>query len=721
VAKLAPAGNALVYSTYLGGSGGYEEDGKIALDGAGSAYLTGLTNSTSFPTESPYQATLKGIYNAFVTKLLCNTMTKSQGDNQSAAVGEAFAENLQVTIADSSGNPAPDVTVTFTAPSTGASGKVAGGVNTAVTNASGVATAATFTANTTLGSYQVTASAPGASSVAFSLTNTARSPSSIAATGGTPQSANTDVQFATQLQATVTDSDGNPVTGATVTFSAPASGPSATFPSPTAITNSSGVASMTVTANATAGGPYTVTASVAGVATPATFSLTNTPRPPSTVSVSPSSGFGTSQTFTFVASDPNGAAYLNDVYMRFNQTPAATNGCEVRYYAPTGLLYLLSDNGGSWGTGAKPGGTGTLSNSQCTVNMSTSTVTPSGDMLTVMVNLSFSSSFDGGKQIWEYAQNRGGRYAGWNDMGTWMVGSSAEAAPSTGTVSPSSGFGTAQQFTLVASDPNGAGDLAHVYMLLNRALSALNGCEVNYYASTGLLYLLSDNGSSWRTGAEPGVTGTLSNSQCTVNLGTSTVTPGGNTLTIVLSLSFSAGFDGGKQIWEYAQDWSGEHAGWTDVGTWMVGSSAEAAPSVGVLTAPSGGSGMGGQFQFAFSDPNGSGDIARAEMLFNAKLSAVNSCEVAYVASSGLLYLLSDNAASWVGSVQPGGSGTVQNSQCTLVAAVSTVSGSGNNLTITLNLTFSMAFGGSNDIWGYVQDGFGEHAGWTEVGTWTVL
>ncbi len=67
--KLTPAGNALVYSTYLGGSG--ENSGRgIAVDGAGSAYVTGNTNSTNFPTQSPYQATFQGgNTDAFVTKL----------------------------------------------------------------------------------------------------------------------------------------------------------------------------------------------------------------------------------------------------------------------------------------------------------------------------------------------------------------------------------------------------------------------------------------------------------------------------------------------------------------------------------------------------------------------------------------------------------------------------------------------------------------------------
>ena len=69
VAKLTPTGNALVYSTYLGGSGGNESGLGIAVDGAGSAYVTGFTWSTNFPTQSSYQGTLHGDQDAFVTKL----------------------------------------------------------------------------------------------------------------------------------------------------------------------------------------------------------------------------------------------------------------------------------------------------------------------------------------------------------------------------------------------------------------------------------------------------------------------------------------------------------------------------------------------------------------------------------------------------------------------------------------------------------------------------
>ena len=68
VTKLTPAGNGLVYSTYLGGSD-YDRGNGIAVDGVGSAYVTGDTSSTNFPTQSAYQAALRGNRNAFVTKL----------------------------------------------------------------------------------------------------------------------------------------------------------------------------------------------------------------------------------------------------------------------------------------------------------------------------------------------------------------------------------------------------------------------------------------------------------------------------------------------------------------------------------------------------------------------------------------------------------------------------------------------------------------------------
>ncbi|MDX6290259.1 MAG: hypothetical protein QOH42_2058 [Blastocatellia bacterium] len=66
VTKLNSAGNALVYSTYLGGIANDVANG-IAVDSSG-AYVVGNTSSSDFPTANPFQPSRKGT-DAFITKI----------------------------------------------------------------------------------------------------------------------------------------------------------------------------------------------------------------------------------------------------------------------------------------------------------------------------------------------------------------------------------------------------------------------------------------------------------------------------------------------------------------------------------------------------------------------------------------------------------------------------------------------------------------------------
>jgi Beta-propeller repeat len=68
ITELNSSGSALVYSTFLGGSGD-DGAGGVAIDGAGNAYVTGQTFSTNFPVQNAFQQTLKGQANGFVSKL----------------------------------------------------------------------------------------------------------------------------------------------------------------------------------------------------------------------------------------------------------------------------------------------------------------------------------------------------------------------------------------------------------------------------------------------------------------------------------------------------------------------------------------------------------------------------------------------------------------------------------------------------------------------------
>ena len=100
----------------------------------------------------------------------------------------------------------------------------------------------------------------------------------ITATGGDGQSATVSTAFASNLQVTVLDASGSPVSGVTVTFTnlGVAVGPSGTPGSATAVTNASGVASVSYTANALPGKHF-VMAKATGVPGFALFTLTNNP------------------------------------------------------------------------------------------------------------------------------------------------------------------------------------------------------------------------------------------------------------------------------------------------------------------------------------------------------------------------------------------------------------------------------------------------------------
>lgn len=67
-AKLNPTATGMTYATYLGGSG-TDEGKSIAVDGSGNAYVTGIARSTNFPLQNPMKSTLSGTQDAFVTKV----------------------------------------------------------------------------------------------------------------------------------------------------------------------------------------------------------------------------------------------------------------------------------------------------------------------------------------------------------------------------------------------------------------------------------------------------------------------------------------------------------------------------------------------------------------------------------------------------------------------------------------------------------------------------
>lgn len=113
VARLNPAGSALLFSTYLGGSQHDRADG-LALDPAGNAYVAGTTSSPDFPvTADALQKALRGDKDAFVAKvdtnrrgaaLLFSTYLGGDGGDTGSGIAVDRSGNVYVTGSTSSGN-----------------------------------------------------------------------------------------------------------------------------------------------------------------------------------------------------------------------------------------------------------------------------------------------------------------------------------------------------------------------------------------------------------------------------------------------------------------------------------------------------------------------------------------------------------------------------------------------------------------------------------------
>jgi hypothetical protein len=109
VAKINPAGNALLFSTYIG-SGGYEATSSICLDREGNSFITGTTYSQTFPTTSgAFQRTIKGSDEIFVAKLnpsgsalIYSTFIGGRGSDQGARIKVDSAGNVLLTGSTSS-------------------------------------------------------------------------------------------------------------------------------------------------------------------------------------------------------------------------------------------------------------------------------------------------------------------------------------------------------------------------------------------------------------------------------------------------------------------------------------------------------------------------------------------------------------------------------------------------------------------------------------------
>jgi hypothetical protein len=431
--------------------------------------------------------------------------------------------------------------------------------------------------------------------------------------------------------------------------------------------------------------------------------------------VTPFAGSGRSQTFTFRYSDSNGGDQLQATWAWFarNQSTSA-NSCLVSYDTATEQMRLLDAAGEAWITGA-PGSAGTLQNGQCAVSLAGSSIRTSGDTLTMVVAMTFAPGYGGSKNLYGFASSRTGSSSGWRDLGDWTVPGAAVVTADA--IVPAAGGGASQTFALQYSDSLGGADLttAWVWFTSSLAASSANSCLLYYTQATNEISLLNDAGTAWTSGAV-GANAILQNSQCAVALSSASATANGGTLTIQAPMTFKPAFAGVKNLFLFAAS-SSANSGWEDRGDWTV----PLATITGDSITPPSGQGFAQSFTMRYVDASGAGDLQSTWVWFAGSLASAadHSCLIYYVPQASTLFLLDDTAAQWL----PGTVGTstvLQNGQCAVNLASSSASLSGNDLILTLAMTFRPSFAGAKNAYLYATGASGSTPAWTPVGTWTI-
>ncbi len=446
------------------------------------------------------------------------------------------------------------------------------------------------------------------------------------------------------------------------------------------------------------------------------------PGVPATVSVTPSSGSGLSQTFTLQYSDTSGAANLQYAWVYFTASLANpdSQSCLVYYNVAPNRVNLMNDAGTAF-TSATPGASGTLTNSQCSLNVTATTVTKSGNTLTLKLAMTFAAAYAGAKNIYMYASDASGASVGWQQEGAWTV-LAAAGTPAAVSASPSSGSGLSQTFTLQYSDTAGAANLqyAWVYFTASLANPDSQSCLLYYNVAPNQISLMNDAGTAWLTATPGTASTTLSNSQCSLNVTAMTVTPNGNALTLKLPMTFEAGYAGAKNTYMYASDLSGASSGWQQEGSWTI--LAVAGIPANVSVAPSSGSGLSQTYKLQYSDTAGAANLQYAWVYFTASLANPDSqsCLLYYNVAPNQINLLNDAGTAWLSATPGTPSTTLSNSQCSLNVAAMTVTPNGNTLTLKLPMTFKAAYAGAKNTYMYASDLSGANSGWQQEGTWTV-
>lgn len=138
---------------------------------------------------------------------------------------------------------------------------------------------------------------------------------------------------------------------------------------------------------------------------------------PAVGTVTPNSGSGSAQSFTSTYTDADGATDIAFAYLVINATFSTTSSCAI--IVNSSNQFILTDDAGSFQTPISPG-SGSTTNSRCTLTGAGSTINRTSNTLTVVANVTFKGLHAGAKDLILYAAD-GTTNSGSSDQGDWTV------------------------------------------------------------------------------------------------------------------------------------------------------------------------------------------------------------------------------------------------------------------------------------------------------------
>jgi hypothetical protein len=450
-----------------------------------------------------------------------------------------------------------------------------------------------------------------------------------------------------------------------------------------------------------------------------TWSAAAPQAPPTLPSVTPATASAATQTFTFTARDVNGATDIQRIYFLVNSdTTIPAGSCHGYYDRAANQILLFNDTLSVLNGPLTPGVAGTIQNSQCAINGASSSVTASGTDVVLSLNFTRQGSFSSGaRNVYGWVTDNAGANTGWVLGSTWTLGSSA---PTLASATPSSSTSATQSFVLTARDTNGATDIQRIYFLVNSDTTIPAGsCHGYYDRAANQILLFNDALSALNGPLTPGVAGTIQNSQCAIDGAASSVTASGTDVVLTLNITRQGAFSSGsRNLYGWVTDNSGANTGWVLASTWNLGASAPTLASATPATANT----VTQTFAFTARDANGATDIQRIYFLVNADTNIpAGSCHGYYDRAANQIVLYNDTLSAIFGPLTPGVAGTIQNSQCAINGALSSVTASGTDVVLNLNITRQGSYAtGARNVYGWVADNGGLFTGWVLASVWTL-